>query len=183
MGNLSKSSNTIERVEGMNKAALQEFLAFSRRKTLELLEAIVKRAEAPAILGWRPGAGRAHIAWQLMHIAATDDRHLHVRMRGGEPRHPDYVRRFAGGSVPDDEPVSGDEIRRYLNAQRGELLDHLGRLSESDLSIKPNEQAPWAYGEWFQVLAWHEAHHQGQAHLTLNLYRGANDPAMTKVGH
>jgi hypothetical protein len=24
------------------------------------------------------------------------------------------------------------------------------------------------------VLAWHEGHHQGQAHLTLNLYKAAN---------
>jgi hypothetical protein len=24
------------------------------------------------------------------------------------------------------------------------------------------------------ILAWHEAHHQGQAHITLNLYRAAH---------
>jgi uncharacterized damage-inducible protein DinB len=167
----------------MNKAALQEFLGFSRRKTLDLLEAIAKHPDAPAILNWRPGAARAHIAWQLMHIAATDDRHLHVRMRGGEPANADHVRRFAGGSVPDDQPVAAEAIRLYLTEQRAALLDHLSHLADTDLLVKPNEQAPWTYAEWFQVLAWHEAHHQGQAHLTLNLYRITHDPTMTKVGH
>lgn len=167
----------------MNKSVFQEFLEHSRRKTLELFEAIAARADAPAILAWRPGPGRAHIAWQLMHIAATEDRHVHVRMKGGAPGNADFVRRFAGGSIPDDEPVAADTIRRYLGEQRAELFDHMAGLAEADLARKPNEQAPWTYREWFQVLAWHEAHHQGQAHLTLNLYRMTHDPTMAKVGH
>lgn len=167
----------------MTKADLQEFLEFNRKKTLELLDSIAKRSDPQAILGWRPGAGRAHIAWQLMHIAATDDRHLYVRMKGGEPHNADFVRRFAGGSVPDDEVPSVETIRSYLTDRRQELLAHLQGLAESDLAKKPNDQAPWVYGEWFKVLTWHEAHHQGQAHLTLNLYRIAHEPAMEKVGH
>ena len=167
----------------MNTADLQEFLEFSRKKTVELLDNIAKRPDPAAILGWRPGAGRAHIAWQIMHIAATDDRHLYVRMKGGQPNNADLVRRFAGGSVPDDDVPSLDAIRSYLTDRRQELLAHLQSLSDADLAKKPNEQAPWVYQEWFQVLAWHEAHHQGQAHLTLNLWRIAHDPAMEKVGH
>ena len=167
----------------MNRADLQSFLEFSRRKTLELIESIAKRPNPKAILAWRPGAGRAHVAWQLMHIAATDDRHLHVRMKGGAPVDADFVRRFAGGSVPDDDIPTMETIRSYLADRRAELLAHLQGLAESDLAKKPNDQAPWAYQDWFQLLTWHEAHHQGQAHLTLNLWRIANDPAMEKVGH
>lgn len=167
----------------MNKADLKELLDFARNKTLELLDTIAKQPNAAAILAWRPGKGRAHLAWQLMHIAATDDRHLYVRMRQGEPREPDLVRRFAGGSVPDDQIPSLDEIRRYLTDRRQELLDHLNKLDEAALPTKPHAQAPWTYQEWFKVLNWHEGHHQGQAHLTYNLYRALHAPESAKVGH
>src|SRR5271154_1483845 len=109
----------------MTPAACEAFLAFNRRKTLELLDTVAARPDAEKLLGWRPGPGRAHIAWQLMHIAATDDRHLHVRMRGGEPREPELVRRFAGGSTPDETIPSAAEIRRYLTERRQEMLEHL----------------------------------------------------------
>jgi DinB family protein len=167
----------------MTSADLESFLTMSRKKTLELLEAIAKQPQQAAILSWRPGPGRAHIGWQLMHIAATDDRHLLVRMKKLEAKEPEYVRRFAGGSVPDDQVPTIDEIRRYLSERRQALLEHLRTLKAYHLTAKPNADAPWVYEEWFQVLAWHEAHHQGQAHLTHNLYRAAHDPSMEKVGH
>jgi hypothetical protein len=167
----------------MNQADLEVILNLSRKKTLELLGAIAERPEARAILAWRPGPGRAHIAWQLMHIAATDDRHLHVRMKGSTPKEPEFVRRFAGGSVPDDDVPSLDVIRSYLADRREELLKHLRGLKAYHLTSKANPDAPWVYEEWFQVLAWHEAHHQGQAHLTLNLFRASQDTDMGKVGH
>ncbi len=72
----------------MTRTDMREWLEFARRKTLELLDAIATRPDAVAVLKWRPGPGRAHIAWQLMHLAATDDRHLNVRMGGGEPSAP-----------------------------------------------------------------------------------------------
>jgi uncharacterized damage-inducible protein DinB len=84
------------------------------------------------------------------------------------------VRRFAGGSTPDEQVPTLDEIRAYLAAQREELKSQYAQLKESDLATKPNAQAPWTYHEWIKVLVWHEAHHQGQAHLTLNLYKAAN---------
>jgi uncharacterized damage-inducible protein DinB len=167
----------------MNQADLVQMLELSRRKTNELIDAIAKNPDPAAVLRWRPGPGRAHIAWQLMHIAATDDRHLNVRMQAGEPAAPDFISRFAGGSTPDDDVPSLDAIRAYLSERREAMLDHLQSLRDADLATKPSEQAPWTYEEWFRVLAWHEAHHHGQAHLTYNLYRSANDPAAPKVGH
>jgi uncharacterized damage-inducible protein DinB len=158
----------------MSFAIHLETLAWNRNKTLATLEAIAKMPDPRAVLAYRPGPGRAHIAWQLMHIAATDDRHVHARMQAGQPQEPEYVRRFAGGSTPDEDIPSVDEIRRYLDAQRQELVAHLKTLDDSALMTKPNEQAPWTYNEWMRVLAWHEAHHQGQAHLSLNMYKAAN---------
>ena len=158
----------------MSFAIRLESLDFNRVKTLALLESIAKQGDAAKILGWRPAPGRAHIAWQLMHIASTDDRHVHARMQGGEPQQPEYVRRFAGGSTPDDDIPSLDDIRRYLDEQRKEVLAHFAKLDDSALTTKPNEQAPWTYQEWIKVLAWHEAHHHGQAHVTFNLYKAAH---------
>lgn len=162
----------------MTKLDLKEYLEFARRKTLELLDTLAKRPDAAVALHWRPGPGRAPLAWQLMHLGATDDRHLWVRMRGGEAKEPELVRRFAGGSTPDDDVPSLEEIRAYLTARREELQAHLDTLADDQLNEKPNPQAPWPYREWFKVLAWHEAHHHGQAHLTLNLYRANHDPGV-----
>ena len=158
----------------MTKTDMVEMLEFVRKKTNDLLDAVAKMPDAPAALAWRPGPGRAHLAWQLMHIAATDDRHLYVRMKGGaDAKEPETVRRFAGGSTPDDTIPTLDEIRRYLTDRRKEMLDHFRSLDDAALATKPNDKAPWTYQEWVRVLVWHEAHHQGQAHLTLNLYKAA----------
>jgi uncharacterized damage-inducible protein DinB len=157
----------------MTRADLRSFLEFVRKKTFDTLDAVAKRPDAAELLAWRPGPGRANVAWQLMHVAATDDRHLGVRMKGGDPADPEYVRRFAGGSTPDENVPTVEEIRRYLTERRAAMLDHLAALSDADLARKPSDQAPWHYEEWFRVLTWHEAHHQGQAHLTINLYKAA----------
>lgn len=158
----------------MSMSVLLEVFDYAREKTIAFVDGLAKLPDPKAALAWRPGPGRAHIAWQLMHIAATDDRHVHIRMKGGEPQRPDYVQRFAGGSTPDDNIPSLDEIRAYLQQQRQEISAHWKTIPESALDTKPNEQAPWTYRQWVKMLTWHEAHHQGQAHLTLNLFKAAH---------
>jgi len=155
----------------MTMADLIEQLDYARTRTLGTLEAIAKEADASKILGWRAAPGRAHIGWQLMHLAATDDRHVHVRMTGGQPSDPELIRRFAGGSTPDDDIPTVDQIRSYLAAQRNDMLTHLRGVPPEMLDKKPDDAQPWTYREWLKLLAWHEAHHQGQAHATLNLYK------------
>src|SRR5277367_5038139 len=118
----------------MNKADMRKHLEFARKKTLDLLEGIAKEPNAAAILGWRPGPGRAHIGWQLMHIAATDDRHVNVRIAGGKAVEPEYERRFAGGSTPDDDVPSIAEMRRYLAERRAGLLALLESAPEEDFA-------------------------------------------------
>ena len=108
-----------------------------------------------------------------MHIAATDDRHLNVRIKQGESVSPEYAKRFAGGSVPDDSIPTVEEVRKYLTERRTAIAEHFQSLREEQLATKPHEQAPWNYQDWMKLLAWHEAHHQGQAHLTLNLYKAS----------
>jgi hypothetical protein len=158
----------------MNASDFTALLNFTRRKTIELLDKIAAEPDPQAVLGWRPGPGRAHIGWQLMHIGATDDRHLNIRMHEREPASPDNVARFAGGSTPDENIPTVDQIRTYLTERRDALIAHLQTLSEADFDGKPNDKAPWVYSEWFTLLNWHEAHHQGQAHLTYNLYKASH---------
>src|SRR5438270_12097243 len=129
----------------MTIADLIEVLDFNRSKTLAFIDNLAKQENAAKVLAWRPGPGRAHIAWQLMHIAATDDRHVHVRMAppGGQPNDAELVRRFAGGSTPDDEIPSVEVIKSYLDAQRKEVIAFLKKLDDKALATKPNEQATW----------------------------------------
>jgi hypothetical protein len=167
----------------MNQSDLVQLMELSRKRTNGLIDTIAARPDAAKVLAWRPGAGRAHIAWQLMHLGATDDRHLNVRMRGGQPASSDFVNRFAGGSTPDDDIPSIETIRSYLTQRRDAILSHLRTLSDAQLGTKPTADAQWVYEEWYRVLAWHEAHHHGQAHLTFNLYRAAHDPPTVDAGH
>ncbi len=155
----------------MTFADLIELLDYNRGRTLQTIDSLAKEADPSAALAFRPGAKRAHVAWQFMHIGATDDRHVHVRMTPGQPQNAEYVRRFAGGSTPDEDVPTLDEIRRYLTEQRAELVNHLKSLAPDMIDKKPNEQANWTYREWIKLLAWHEAHHQGQAHAALNLFK------------
>src|SRR5437868_2102285 len=54
-------------------ATLIGVLPFFRSKTFDLISRIEKLPDPAAALAWRPGPGRAHIGWQLMHIAITEE--------------------------------------------------------------------------------------------------------------
>src|SRR5439155_12893409 len=116
----------------MTTADLIEILDFNRTKTLAFIDGLAKVGDVQKALAYRPGPGRAHLAWQLMHIAATDDRHVHVRMgpAGGQPADTELVRRFAGGSTPDDDIPNLDAIKDYLEAQRKEVIAFLKKLDD-----------------------------------------------------
>jgi hypothetical protein len=45
----------------------------SRERTLATLRTIENLPDPQQALGWRPGAGRAHIGWQIMHIGITEE--------------------------------------------------------------------------------------------------------------
>ena len=149
-------------------------LAWSRQRTLGLLDEIAAGGDARAVLGWRPGEGRAHIAWQLMHIGITEELFATERLvPGSEPAWPELVPRFRGGSTPDEEIPDVETIREVLGESRTHLEATLRAIPEDRLDEVPEPIADrgWTLRTVLHVLAWHEAHHQGQAHLTYNLYR------------
>lgn len=157
------------------EAALKN-LDFNRTRTLDLLDRVAKEPDPQKVLGWRPGLGRAHLAWQLMHIGVTEEIFATERLaphKTGEFQ--ELWPRFRGGSTPDDDIPTVDEIRGVLAESRAHLAATLREIGDDRLAEIP---AGWAqrkltHEEIFRLVSWHEGHHQGQAHITLNLYKAA----------
>ncbi|MDX1967940.1 MAG: DinB family protein [Planctomycetaceae bacterium] len=148
-------------------------LDFQRTRTLLTLDEIAKQPEPTSALGFRPGPGRAHIAWQLCHIAITEELFATERLFGRTPAYSDLVPRFKGGSTPDDQIPSMETIRELLTESRTHLQNALAGFTDQDLAVIPDafRERGWTLERILQVLAWHEPHHQGQAHITLNLWK------------
>jgi uncharacterized damage-inducible protein DinB len=66
-------------------------------------------------------------------------------------------------------------IRDVLKGARGHLLATLREIGDTCLDEIPEalRERKLTVRDVFFILAWHEAHHQGQAHLTVNLYRAS----------
>jgi uncharacterized damage-inducible protein DinB len=149
---------------------------FNRGRTLELLANIEKLADARAALAWRPGPGRAHIGWQLMHIGVTEDVFASERLAQKSGKFADLWPRFRGGSTPDDDVPSVELIRRVLEQTRSHLVQTLAQYDESRLDEIPEglRQRGWNVRTVLAVIGWHEGHHHGQAHITFNLFKSRN---------
>jgi hypothetical protein len=149
---------------------------FARERTLGVLDIIEKLREPVAALGFRPGPGRAHIAWQLMHIGITEEIFATERLAPHKsPAWQDLIPRFRGGSTADDHLPSISNIRDVLSISRQHLLATLAEFGDDRLGEIPPPLAErgWSVHTVLHVLAWHEPHHQGQAHLTLNSFKAA----------
>ena len=149
-------------------------LQFNRTRTLATLERIAQEPDSQRALGWRPGPGRAHAAWQLMHVGITEELFATERLiPGTKPQFAELVPRFKGGSTPDDDIPPLETIRSVLSQSRERLLTTLGKFSDADLGIMPEalRERKLTFRDVLHILPWHEAHHQGQAHITLNLYQ------------
>lgn len=147
----------------------------TRERTLGLLAKIEAEPDTQAILAWRPGPGRAHIGWQLMHIAASEELGATERIFPGvKAAWPDLVERFRGGSTPDDRVPTAGEIRDFMAKSR-EHLDAAMTKMASDLDVvpPPMKERNWKIRDLLATYLWHEGHHQGQAHLTFNMYKAS----------
>lgn len=155
-------------------AVFLESYEFHRGRTLALLDQVEKLPDPIAALGFRPGPGRAHAAWQLMHIGVTEDSFATQRLAPHKtPRFGQLWNRFRGGSTPDDDIPSPEQIRQVLGESRAMLRETLSEIGDDRLDEIPPAlaQRGLTMRQILSLLGWHEAHHQGQAHLTLNLFR------------
>jgi uncharacterized damage-inducible protein DinB len=153
--------------------AITSAWAFNRERTDALIGEIRKESDPQATLDWRPGDGRAHIGWQLMHIAVTEEVIAKERLTLSEAGFGDLIERFRGGSTPDENVPTLDEICETLTAGREHLLEVASSITDEELqTIRPGlEPRGWTVQKALQIISWHEAHHHGQAHITLNLFR------------
>ena len=157
--------------------SMVDAMGFFRPRTLLTLDRIAQEKDPMKVLAWRPGPGRAHVAWQLMHIGITEE--LFATERLAPPKKPawsDLVPRFKGGSTPDENIPTLDEIRRILNQSRQHLLETISTFKDTDLGHIPEalKERKLTLLDCLHILPWHEAHHQGQCHITLNLYKAAH---------
>jgi uncharacterized damage-inducible protein DinB len=153
-----------------------EAYQFNRTRTLATLETIEKLPQPQQALAWRPGPGRAHIGWQLMHIGVTEDLFASERLAPSKPgEFTELWPRFRGGSTPDDNVPDAKTIRQVLERSRASLLATLSEYTEARLDEIPPAlaQRGLTVRTVLSLIAWHEGHHQGQAHITLNLYKAS----------
>lgn len=149
---------------------------FNRTRTLDLLSKIEQEPDPMAVLGWRPGAGRAHIGWQLMHIGVTEEIFATERLAPEKPgAFTDLWPRFRGGSTPDNDIPSAALIRQVLEEGRTHLLATLADYGDNRLGEIPASLAARKLTvlDALHIIGWHEGHHQGQAHITLNLFKAS----------
>lgn len=147
---------------------------FNRTRTLGLLDKIVELPDAQTALGWRPGPDRAHIAWQLMHVGVTEELFATERLAPSKTgQFQELWLRFKGGSTPDDTIPAAADIRRVLTESRAHLLETLRGFSDDQLGVIPPffKERGLTLLDVLHIISWHEAHHQGQAHITLNLFK------------
>ncbi len=160
----------------MSAATIEQTIAqmlFNRTRTIASLDRVLKNADPSRALAWRPGAGRAHIAWQFMHIGVTEELFATERLRPEKPTiMADLIPRFRGGSTVDDIIPTAEEIKHTLDQSRIRLVETLKSFTDADLDWKPEalKARDLSFRDVLKILAWHEAHHQGQVHITLNLF-------------
>jgi uncharacterized damage-inducible protein DinB len=109
-----------------------------------------------------------------MHIGITEELFATERLvPGKQPAFADLVPRFKGGSTPDDEIPSVTTIRKVLGESRNHLLETISSFGDKDLGTIPAalQERKLTLLDVLHIISWHEAHHQGQAHITMNLYK------------
>ncbi|HMV44223.1 MAG TPA: DinB family protein [Leptospiraceae bacterium] len=147
---------------------------YIRSRLIQFIKEVAATPYAEEALHWSMpfGKGRAHIAWQIMHCAATYDRYLHFRILNAEPKNPDLVKAYGNGSVPNPKLiVKVEEILSALELTTKPYYNYFESLPIDKLNEKPHESADRTYKEILHLLNWHEASHHGQAQITWNAFR------------
>lgn len=152
-----------------NETIIQS-LKFNRTMTLKLLEELSQLKNPEQALAYQPGPQRAHIGWQLMHIAITQEVFATKRLRDAVSDLSDWIPLFQKGSVAGSKIPTTDVIYEVLFQSRTNLTDTISQITEDQLELIPDglKERGWSNRTALQVLCWHEAHHQGQAHLLFN---------------
>jgi len=154
-------------------ATIIQLLEFNRNMTLRLLEEVAQTKNPANALAYQPGPQRAHIAWQIMHIAITEELFATERLRNAPSNLTGWFSQFQKGSVADNNIPTVEEIQNVLAQSRANVVEAISQITEDQLDLVPEGLAErgWTNRTALQVLSWHEAHHQGQAHFLFNSWK------------
>ena len=145
-----------------------------RSRLIGLIKEIQSTSYAQDALQWSMpfGKGRAHIAWQFMHCAATIDRYLNFRILNQEPKNPELVKSYGNGSIPNPKLIlKTEEILSALDITIQPYYIYFENLAPEKIDLKPHLEAEKTHREILELLNWHEASHTGQAQITWNSFR------------
>jgi DinB superfamily len=161
----------------MDSQTLLALTDFCRNRLIGTLDALEKSGQdSAALMAWRPGPKRAHFAWQFMHCAATHDKYCNSYLLGKSPTDEKLVAAYGGGSTPvDDNIPSISLVRETLVTHFNHYRAYVAQCSSNELArtYKLPNGMERSVGDSILLLAWHEAHHQGQIHLMWNLYQAS----------
>lgn len=166
---------------------LREYIAESleqvRARTLDLVKELT-----PDELVWRPGPEANHTAFLLWHTARSEDALFNRFIAGCEQvwTARGWHRRF--GLKPDDtgNGWTAQQVARWTPPSLQDLLRYMGEVRESvlaglkDLDLGRLGEKPWparpdrTVANILQLLASHEAHHQGAIEYLVGLMRTAS---------
>ena len=146
-------------------------MSYNRNLTREVISGMEKTGQFEAALRFRPPTGRAPIAFQLMHIAAADDVLLAENLALRPPISAAFIDQYARGKPSAAVHPTRAVIEEYLSKTSKALRAHIKGMRAAELDRKPHPKAWGTNYEMLQNVVFHEAHHQGQAHLTLNIFR------------
>lgn len=154
-------------------ATIIEILEFNRNMTLKLLEEIAHSKDPANALAYQPSPQRAHICWQIMHIGITEELFATERLRNAPSNLTDWFPQFQKGSVADSVVPTVEVIQNVLSESRAHVIDAISQITDDQLDLVPDGLAErgWTNRMALQILSWHEAHHQGQAHFLLNSWK------------
>ena len=148
---------------------------FIRERLLKLLDEVASSSHSREALHWMlpfGNPGRAHMAWQFMHCAATLDRYLNVRILSGTVKNQELVDHFAGGSRPDpDKIIEPEEIKTQLLKTVEPYYKYCLSIEDSAMTAVVNPEVGKTNREIMQLLNWHEAHHHGQCQIIWNSFQ------------
>ena len=153
--------------------SLLEQHKFIRNRLVKLLYEIQSSGHKDALAWMMPfGKGRAHIAWQMMHCAATIEKYLHVKLENAEPEDQKLVENYAGGSIPNPhDKTSVESIVKNLDKTILPYYDFFNHLDPSRIGEHPPGSPDRTYREILYLLNFHEASHEGQCRIIWNSYK------------
>ncbi len=157
--------------------ALISCLDMNLNRVVAQVESVSGNPEMKEFLSWRIAPERAHAAWQWTHIAVTEELFACHRLVKAPERskHSDYWDRFRGGSTPSDTDIPTFEtILTLLKENHETLRQTLMTFTDEDLDIHQStvRDTTHTLRNWLQIMIYHSAHHHGQVHAMLNVYKG-----------